>query len=327
MGPVPKERLLVPQAGLKTCTLRCLDAATGDLAWEAPFAGSPSWNRQQSPLVIGNLAFYMFGTGRYGPEVPETAKLPWLFEHQNVPGFPASHKPLLRAYDLRTGRVAWTRDFCEYGCGGDEAGICRLGDRLFYSCFFGYAAKLPSGQPGPQGLTAEIEPASGKTVWLTTKYSIRGGSTLSGQDGRLYLGGYNAPTGSKQCRVWCLNARDGSLVWQSDPVVWAIHVPTIGPDFIFVHTQYKDSYFLDKASGKLRSTMEQGYKCSRLTLAGPYLLAPAMDIWDVSDPGTPRLLSSGPRLDTSECTGACASNGRIFYTGQGGCMQASLIGR
>jgi outer membrane protein assembly factor BamB len=321
------ERLLVPQAGRQTCTLRCLDAATGNLVWEAPFAGSPSWNRQQSPLVINDLAFYMFGTGRYGPELPEKEKLPWLFEHQNVPGFPASHKPLLRAYDLKTGRVAWTRDFSEYGSGGDEAGICRLGDRLFYSCFFGYSAKLPSGRPGPQGLTAQIEPATGKTVWLTTKYSIRGGSTLSAADGRLYLGGYNAPTGSKECRVWCLDARDGALVWESDPVVWAIHVPTIGPDFVFVHTQYKDSYFLDKATGKLRSTMHDNYKCSRLTLAGQYLLAPAMDVYDVSDSRHPLLLSSGPRLDTSECTGACASNGRIFYTGQGGCMQASLVGR
>ena len=103
-------------------------------------------------------------------------------------------------------------------------------------------------------------------------------------------------------------------------------MPTIGPDFVFVHAQYKDSCFLDKATGKLRSTMRQNYKCSRLTLAGQYLLAPAMDVYDVSDSRNPLLLSSGPRLDTSECTGACASNGRIFYTGQGGCMQASLVG-
>jgi outer membrane protein assembly factor BamB len=322
-----RQRLLVPQAGLQSCTLRCLDAATGALQWEAPFAGSPSWNRQQSPVVLGDLVFYMFGTGRYGPEGTEKPKLPWLFEHQDVPGFPTSHRPLLRAYDLRTGRVAWTRDFSAYGCGGDEAGLCLLGERLFYSCFFGYAAKLPSGQAGPQGLTAQIEPATGKIVWLTTKYSIRGGATLSGESGRLYLGGYNPPSGSKQCRVWCLDARDGSLVWESDPLVWAIHVPTIGPDFIFVHSQYKDSYFLDKATGRLRNTMHQDYKCSRLTLAGQYLLAPAMDVWDVSDLRRPLLLSSGPRLDTSECTGACASNGRIFYTGQGGCMQASLAGQ
>lgn len=51
-----KGRLLVPQAGLEKCRLRCLDAATGDLIWEAPFAGSPSWNRQQPPVVYENLA-------------------------------------------------------------------------------------------------------------------------------------------------------------------------------------------------------------------------------------------------------------------------------
>ena len=44
-------RLLVPQAGFERCRLRCLDAATGRLIWEAPFAGSPSWNRQMPPVV------------------------------------------------------------------------------------------------------------------------------------------------------------------------------------------------------------------------------------------------------------------------------------
>ena len=32
-----QERVLVPQAGLERCRLRCLDAATGELLWEAPF--------------------------------------------------------------------------------------------------------------------------------------------------------------------------------------------------------------------------------------------------------------------------------------------------
>ncbi|GAG94765.1 unnamed protein product, partial [marine sediment metagenome] len=98
-----KERLLVPQAGLEKCRLRCLDAATGKLLWEAPFAGSPNWNRQLPPIVHKNLAIYMFGTGRYGKYAPEGAgekKIDWLFEHQDNPNFPQSHKPLLQAYDI-----------------------------------------------------------------------------------------------------------------------------------------------------------------------------------------------------------------------------------
>jgi hypothetical protein len=50
-----------------------------------------------------------------------------------------------------------------------------------------------------------------------------------------------------------------------------------------------------------------------------------MDVYDLSNLGDARLLSTGPRLDPSECIGACVSNGRIFYTGHGGGLQASLL--
>src|SRR3712207_7802908 len=39
-------KLIVPQAGIKQSLMRCLDAATGKLLWEARFTGSPSWSRQ-----------------------------------------------------------------------------------------------------------------------------------------------------------------------------------------------------------------------------------------------------------------------------------------
>lgn len=319
-----QERLLVPQAGLETCRLRCLDAATGKLIWEAPFSGSPSWNRQQPPVIHKNLAIYMFGTGRYGPDVPPAEKVHWLFGHQDVPGFPASHRPLLRAYDLESGKERWTRDFSSHGAGGDEAGVCLMNGRLYYSCFFGHSAKLRSGDPGPQGITAAIEPETGKILWLTTQYSVRGGSTISAQDGRLYLGGYNPLPGTQNRHVWCLDAKDGSLIWQSEPLSEAIHVATIGPQFIFIHAQYKNAYLLDKATGKIRATLAKDYKCTRFTLSGACLLGPSMNVYDLSTIGKPRLLSTGPRLDPSECIGACVSNGRIFYTGHGGGLQASL---
>jgi len=47
-------------------------------------------------------------------------------------------------------------------------------------------------------------------------------------------------------------------------------------------------------------------------------------ITDIEDT---KLLTSGPRLDPSECIRACGSNGRIFYTGQGGGLQTSLVCR
>ena len=66
-------RLLVPQAGMKQSLLRCLDAATGKLLWEAPFSGSPSWSRQAPPVVHDELAIYAFGSGQYAPQGTEKA--------------------------------------------------------------------------------------------------------------------------------------------------------------------------------------------------------------------------------------------------------------
>jgi hypothetical protein len=317
----------VPQAGLARCVLRCLDTATGDLLWEAPFSGSPSWNRQLPPVVHKNLAIYMFSTGKFGPDVPKQDQVNWLFGHQNVPNFPKSHRPLVRAYDLDSGKEAWTADFSQYGSGGDEAGACLMDGKLYYSCYFGRQPTHDGPAPAPHGVTAALDPATGKILWVTTKYSVHGGSTISAKDGRLYFGGYNPPAGSQGRHVWCLDAKDGSLVWQSEPLQEAIHVATIGPDFIFIHAQYKNGYLLDKHSGKILATLTPGYKCSRFTLAGCYLMGPAMDVVDLSDPHSIQMLSSGPRLDPSECIGACVSNGRVFYTGQGGGMQACQVSR
>ena len=50
-----------------------------------------------------------------------------------------------------------------------------------------------------------------------------------------------------------------------------------------------------------------------------------MDVHDFADPRSPKLLATGPRLDPSECIGAVVSNGRIYYTGQGGGLQASQV--
>jgi outer membrane protein assembly factor BamB len=306
-SPVYHEgRVLVPQAGLQECRLRCVDAATGDLVWEAPFSGSPSWNRQQPPIIHKGLAIYQFGTGTY------TART-WLFEHQSTFGFPEDHRPLVRAYDLATGREAWTRDFSEFGSGGDDAGMCLMDGTLYYSCYF--------GGKGPLGVTAAIEPETGRALWTTTDYAVHAGCTLSGAEGRLYLGGYN-PVEEKVNRVWCLDARDGSLVWKSEPVSRAIHVVTVGERFLFTHSQYQHGYLLEKATGKVLSTLVKGYRCTRFTLAEPYLVGPNLTLFDLRDGARP--VHCGPALDVLVCVGSFVSNGRIFQTTNGGGLQACL---
>lgn len=311
-----KERLLVPQAGIEKSRLRCLDAATGELLWEAPFAGSPSWNRQLPPIAYKNLAIYLFSTGKYSGKN-------WLFEHQSTFGFPKDQKPLVRAWDLDTGEEVWTADFSEYGYGGDDAGMCLMDHILYYSCYFGESAKTKGTPPGStSGVTAALDPATGRVLWRTTKYTVHAGCTVSGQDGRLYLGGYN-PVDGETNRVWCLDARDGSLIWKSEAVARAIHVITVGEKFLFTHAQYENGYLINKDTGRILSTLTKGYHCTRFTLSEPYLLGPNMEIRDLSNDG--ELVYAGPQVDVLECVGAFMSNGRIFYTANGGGLQVSLV--
>ncbi|HEX7896697.1 MAG TPA: PQQ-binding-like beta-propeller repeat protein [Planctomycetota bacterium] len=309
-------RLLVPQAGLEGSRLRCLKADTGELIWEAPFAGSPGWNRQAPPVVSGDLAVYSFAD-----QTGELKSASWLGGHSGLGGFPKHHRPVVRAYRLDTGRTAWEKDFAELGAGGDESGLTLLDGTVYYSCFFGQ----PGDPAAPRGVTAALEPSTGRVLWSTTKHSIRGGCTLSGRDGRLYLGGYVPDPETKAAHVWCLDARDGSLIWTSDALKKVTHVPTAGAKFLFAHAQYDHGYLLDKSTGKiLTSDVTRGFKCTRFALSEPFLLGSNLDLIDASDPGAPRLASTGPRLDMSECVGATVSNGRIFYTANGSGLQASL---
>ena len=329
-------RLLLPQAGLEKSFLRCFDAATGKLLWEAPFTGSPSWSRQQPPVVHGDLAIYLFSTGKYAPKgtgifvfgrlkeaPPGTPEITsWLYTHDNI-RYASDHKPLVRAWDIRTGKVAWTRDFSEHGAGGDDAGLCLMDGTLYYSTFFGYAA-IRRGQPGPKGITAAMDPATGRVLWLTTKHSVTGGCTVSAKDGRLYLAGYNAHDSKKGPRhVWCLDARTGALVWQSEPLVKAINVVTIGDKFLLTHAYGSDTCLLDKATGKILSKFKKGYACSRFTLSEPYVLGPNLDLIDTA--AEHKVVSSGPVIDVRECVGSVASNGRLYYIAQASGMQASAL--
>ncbi len=138
------------------------------------------------------------------------------------------------------------------------------------------------------------------------------------------MGGYS-PVHEKTNRVWCLDARDGSLVWESEPLDRVIHVITIGDRFLFTHAQYENGYRIDKQTGKILRTLTNGYKCTRFTFSKPYLLGANMDVHDLSDPENIELLSTGPAVDPSMCVGAIASNGRLFYTCHGSGLQISLV--
>ena len=325
-------KLLVPQAGIKQSRMRCLDAETGKLLWEAPFTGSPSWSRQFPPVVHGNIAIYASGSGTYAPqgtEKPFTFKgtpqesadgkevMSWIYSNDN-PYYPRDNRPLLWAWDLNTGKIVWEKDFSEYGRGGNDCGICIMDGKLYYSTFFGYSASHRARRglpPENNGLTACIEPETGKVVWQSTKHYVTAKCTLTGRDGRLYIGGYNqANELSKDRFVWCLNAKDGSLIWQSDPITSALNAVSVGDRFIFSNALRGRGNVFDRETGKVVGGVDHNYACCRFTMSEPYILGANMDMIDLS--AGSKLVSTGPAIDSRECLGAVVSNGRIFYTSQ-----------
>jgi outer membrane protein assembly factor BamB len=336
-----KEKLLIPQAGIRKSMVRCLDAATGKLLWEVPFTGSPSWSRQFPPVVHGNAVIYASGSGRYaaqGTEKPFTFKgtpekaedggevMSWIYSNDN-PYYPKDNKPMLWAWDLETGKLLWEKDFSEHGRGGNDCGLCILDGKVYYSTFFGYSTRLKAQRGLPSdanGLTACLEPATGKVLWMTTKHFVTAKCTLTGRDGRLYVGGNNpAREETKDRFVWCLDARDGSLIWQSDPVTSALNVVTVGEKYVFCNALRGNGHVFDRETGKIVNKILHNYACCRFTLSEPFLIGANMDLVDLSAGG--KLVSTGPAVDSRECLGATVSNGRIFYTSQASGLQVSQV--
>jgi outer membrane protein assembly factor BamB len=325
-------KLLVPQAGLKKSMVRCLDAATGQQLWEAPFTGSPSWSRQFPPVVHGRVAIYASGSGEYAPQgsekfftfsgapapTPDRKEVMSFIYSNDNPFYPKDSHPRIWAWDLDTGKLLWEKDFSDQGRGGNDCGLCILDGKLYYSVFFGYDSEQRARRGLPaknNGLTACLDPQTGAIAWQTNDYYVTAKCTLSARDGRLYIGGNNrAQLGTDDRFVWCLDAKDGKLLWKSDAVTSALNVVSVGERFIFSNALRGKGNVFDRDTGKVTFSILTNYACCRFTLSEPFVLGANMDMIDLSQEG--KLVSTGPAIDSRECLGAVVSNGRIFYVSQ-----------
>ena len=241
----------------------------------------------------------------------------WIYSNDN-PYYPKDHHPRLWAWDLDTGKLIWEKDFSYQGRGGNDCGICLLDGKLYYSVFFGYSSseKRRRGLPVENnGFTACMDPATGEIVWKTNEYFVTSKCTLSARDGKLYIGGNNrAQEGTDDRFVWCLDAKDGKLLWKSDAVTSALNVVTVGERFIFSNALRGKGNVFDHQTGKVVHSILTNYACCRFTMSEPFVLGANMDMIDLSNEG--KLVSTGPAIDSRECLGAVVSNGRIFYMSQ-----------
>ncbi|MCB1061710.1 MAG: PQQ-binding-like beta-propeller repeat protein [Verrucomicrobiae bacterium] len=334
------EKIIVPQSGINGSVMQCLDAATGEMLWEAPFTGSASWSRQFPPVIHGNLAIYASGSGDYAPAgsekafawraVEETAPdkevMSFIYSHNN-PFYPRNSRPRIWAWNVETGELVWEKDFSNIGSGGNDCGIALMEGELYYSTFFGYQAKKLKRRGLKQevnGLTAAINPETGEVRWQTTDYFVTGGCTLTAKDGRLYLGGFNQPDDETEDRfIHCLDAKDGSLVWRSEPVKSAINVVSVGDQFLFSNAIGSLCQLFDRETGKISYQFDLDYACTRFTLSEPFLMGANMDMIDLRNGH--KLVATGPAIDSRECLGSAVSNGRIFYISQASGLIMSAV--
>src|SRR4026207_399241 len=97
------------------------------------------------------------------------------------------------------------------------------------------------------------------------------------------MAGFNpAKEDTKDRFVWCLDAKDGSLIWQSDPVTSALNVVTVGQRFIFSNALRGRGNVFDRETGKVVGGVDHNYACCRFTMSGQFILGAHIDMIDLS---------------------------------------------
>lgn len=210
------------------------------------------------PVVADGVVYFVEGgrPSRVFAVDADDGSLLWQYEHlvdrfSGDPSVDADHVYFgssigVTALRRKDGTLAWHR-FIEHGSGGGVP--LPIGGRVFVSGYDGHAYALdcqtgdvvwrrdlvqdaPADQPGFEGERARF---GGKPA------RPRGAAS----DGDLFIQSI-----FDQSRVVALNCKDGSRKWAFNANGWIGPAPTIWNEFVFVCSQDKHLYCLDRETGK-----------------------------------------------------------------------------
>jgi outer membrane protein assembly factor BamB len=314
-------------------TLAALEQASGRIRWRLRIPGPVDGWKQ---LLLDQGRLFVTRNGRAGStRSPEeggasfsafeaaTGKLLWqqpwgsiqgtcrsspVIVGDVVAGFTAEGtppRPLARAFDARTGKPLWQVDLAGEGK-VLAGGACVLDGVMYFSCGQSWG--------NGSGSTVAVEPSSGKVIWSTKEYHVHGYGRPTADRGRLYLGGQSGAP------MYCLNARDGTLVWQEK--ISYSHHPAIVDDWFIVRGYGGHGLLRDLNSGQpIRRDGKEVLGGCPDHACSPVLVTSGRIAFAVSSSGLyARDLNSGQVVWQSlgfaprACTCPVAANGRLFFS-------------
>ena len=166
------------------------------------------------------------------------------------------------------------------------------------------------------GETIAIDPATGVISWHTSlPWGSRTGTPVY-KDGKLYL------SGAYQQMKFCLDASDGTILWQNndDPSATLVHAASVGPDYLVVAHKYGNKanrFDLSTGVDSGVNLWAPSHGCGSIVLGSEGFAMSAgingLCIKDSTD-GTTLWTSGG--FTASTCPHPAVTNGRIFYCPQ-----------
>ena len=262
--------------------LYCLDGDTGEILWMR-LMGSSNWQRSSPILLDGVVAYGSYLNG----------------------------SPVVHRWNADTGVPL--PDITINGGGSYVEGPAGCaGEGLMF--FTG------GGSGGSKsGETMAIVPATGEIRWRTNlPWNSRTGTPVyqAGEPGKLYL------SGAYQQKKFCLDASDGTILWENtqDLNATLVHAASVGPDyFVVAHKYGNKAYRFDLSNGVNTGVnlWAPSHGCGSIVLGSEgFAMSAGIDGICIKDSTNGTTLWTSGGFTASTCPHPAVANGRIFYCPQ-----------